>query len=105
MLIDAPQHIWTEPLLAKLSQRDRLPLVRYEDGLTVLHCAAEQAYVIDVEAEAPARRAAGPPPPRRARPRRRARPGGGRDFEPDRDRGASSSRCRRTDRRVPRRCR
>jgi 6-methylsalicylate decarboxylase len=58
MLIDAHQHIWTEPLLAKLAQRDRLPLVRYEDGLTVLHCAAEQAYVIDVEAEAPARRAA-----------------------------------------------
>src|SRR6201996_7110999 len=57
MLIDAPQHIWTEPLLTKLAQRDRLPLVRYEDGLTVLHSAAEQPYVIDVEAEAPDRRA------------------------------------------------
>src|ERR1700749_3644447 len=58
MLIDAHQHIWTEPLLAKLAQRDRLPLVRYEDGLAVLHSAAEQPYVIDVEAEAPDRRAA-----------------------------------------------
>jgi 6-methylsalicylate decarboxylase len=58
MLIDAHQHIWTEPLLAKLAQRDRLPLIRYEDGLTVLHSAAEQPYVIDVEAEAPDRRAA-----------------------------------------------
>jgi 6-methylsalicylate decarboxylase len=58
MLTDAHQHIWTEPLLAKLAERDRLPLVRYEEGLTVLHSAAEQPYVIDVEAEAPDRRAA-----------------------------------------------
>ena len=58
MLIDAHQHIWTEPLLERLAQRDSLPLVRYEDGLTVLHSAAESPYVIDVAAEAPERRAA-----------------------------------------------
>jgi 6-methylsalicylate decarboxylase len=58
MLIDAHQHIWTEPLLERLAQRDSLPLVRYEDGLTVLHSAAESPWVIDVAAESPQRRAA-----------------------------------------------
>ena len=58
MLIDAHQHIWTEPLLERLAQRDSLPLVRYEDGLTVLHSAAESPWVIDVTAESPERRAA-----------------------------------------------
>jgi 6-methylsalicylate decarboxylase len=58
MLIDAHQHIWTEPLLERLAQRDSLPLVRYEDGLTVLHSAAESPYVIDVAAESTQRRAA-----------------------------------------------
>jgi 6-methylsalicylate decarboxylase len=58
MLIDAHQHIWTEALLERLAQRDSLPLVRYEDGLTVLHSAAESPWVIDVTAESPERRAA-----------------------------------------------
>jgi 6-methylsalicylate decarboxylase len=58
MLVDAHQHIWTRPLLDRLAERDLLPLVRYEDGLTVLHSAAESPYVIDVPAEAPAERAA-----------------------------------------------
>ena len=57
MLIDIHQHIWTEPLLDCLAARDEPPLVRRSDGLTVLHCSAEPPYVIDVEAEAPQRRA------------------------------------------------
>lgn len=58
MLVDAHQHIWTKPLLDRLAERDALPLVRYEDSLTVLHSAAESPYVIDVPSEAPAERAA-----------------------------------------------
>jgi predicted TIM-barrel fold metal-dependent hydrolase len=57
MLVDAHQHIWTKPLLDRLAERDVLPLVRYEDGLTVLHSAAESPYVIDVPSEAPGERA------------------------------------------------
>jgi len=58
MLVDAHQHIWTKPLLDRLAERDALPLVRHERGLTVLHSAAESPYVIDVPSEAPAERAA-----------------------------------------------
>jgi predicted TIM-barrel fold metal-dependent hydrolase len=57
MQIDIHQHIWTEPLLDRLAVRRSLPFVRRTDGLTVLHCADEQPYVIDTEAEAPLRRA------------------------------------------------
>jgi 6-methylsalicylate decarboxylase len=57
MQIDVHQHIWTEPLLDELAARDTLPFVRYSHGLTVLHSASEQPYVIDVEAEAGERRA------------------------------------------------
>jgi 6-methylsalicylate decarboxylase len=58
MKVDSHQHIWTEPLLDALERRERLPLVRRDGGVTVLHSAGELPYVIDVEAEAPARRAA-----------------------------------------------
>jgi hypothetical protein len=58
MRVDAHQHIWTEPLLDALSARQELPLVRCEDGLTILHSAGEQSYVIDTDAEAPGARAA-----------------------------------------------
>ncbi len=58
MRVDIHQHIWTAPLLECLARRRDLPLVRCEDGLTILHSAAEQPYVIDVGAEAPERRAA-----------------------------------------------
>lgn len=58
MRIDIHQHIWTAPLLDRLAGRRDLPLVRREGGVTVLHSVAEQPYVIDTEAEAPARRAA-----------------------------------------------
>jgi predicted TIM-barrel fold metal-dependent hydrolase len=57
MQVDVHQHIWTEPLLDALAARQALPFVRHNDGLTVLHSAAEQPYVIDVETETPARRA------------------------------------------------
>jgi predicted TIM-barrel fold metal-dependent hydrolase len=58
MRVDVHQHIWTESLIERLSQRRDPPFVRRGDGLTVLHCVAEQPYVIDVAAEAPERRAA-----------------------------------------------
>jgi hypothetical protein len=58
MRVDAHQHIWTESLLEALRAREELPLVRYEDGLAILDSAAEQPYVIDIGAEAPAARAA-----------------------------------------------
>ncbi len=57
MRIDVHQHIWTEPLIEALAARQGLPCIARSDGLTVLHCAGELPYVIDVAAEAPARRA------------------------------------------------
>jgi len=58
MKVDLHQHIWTTPLLDKLASRDRVPLVRREDGLTILDSAGELPYVIAVESEAPENRAA-----------------------------------------------
>jgi predicted TIM-barrel fold metal-dependent hydrolase len=57
MRVDVHQHVWTAPLLARLQARQTPPLVRHSNGLTVLHSVAEQPWVIDVEAEAPQRRA------------------------------------------------
>ena len=57
MRVDIHQHIWTRPLLDQLAAREKMPLVRRSDGLTVLHSAAEQPYVIDVAAEMPGQRA------------------------------------------------
>lgn len=57
MRVDAHQHLWTEPLVQALTERDELPLVRHENGLAVLHSAGEQPYVIDLEAEKPRARA------------------------------------------------
>jgi 6-methylsalicylate decarboxylase len=56
MRVDAHQHVWTQPLLDALAARQSLPCIARSDGLTVLHCAGELPYVIDVESEAPARR-------------------------------------------------
>jgi hypothetical protein len=53
MQIDIHQHIWTDPLLDALATRRTLPFVRRSHGLTVLHSAGEQPYVIDREAESP----------------------------------------------------
>jgi predicted TIM-barrel fold metal-dependent hydrolase len=54
---DVHQHLWTTPLLDALADRERLPFVRRTDGMTVLHCAGEQAWAIDVERETPLQRA------------------------------------------------
>jgi 6-methylsalicylate decarboxylase len=58
MRVDIHQHIWTESLIEALAARTQLPFVRRDDGLTVLHAAGERPWVIDLEAEAPAARAA-----------------------------------------------
>jgi predicted TIM-barrel fold metal-dependent hydrolase len=57
MQIDVHQHIWTDQLLDALADRRTLPFVRDSHGLTVLHSAGEQPYVIDRDAESPSRRA------------------------------------------------
>lgn len=57
MRTDLHQHVWTEPLLDALAARQRAPLVRRGDGLTVLHCPGELPCVIDEAAESPAARA------------------------------------------------
>ena len=56
--IDVHQHLWTPSLLAALATRDRLPFVRRTDRMAILQCAGEQAWAIDLEAQAPGRRAA-----------------------------------------------
>src|SRR5262245_8308330 len=56
-LVDVHQHVWTEPIVDALSTRRSLPFISRDDGLTVLHSAGERPYVIDVDAEAPERRA------------------------------------------------
>ena len=58
MKIDVHQHLWTAPLVQALADREELPFVREEQGLTVLFAAGERPYVIDLGSEAPARRAA-----------------------------------------------
>jgi predicted TIM-barrel fold metal-dependent hydrolase len=57
LLTDLHQHLWTEPLIEALGARSSLPFVRRTRGVTMLHSAAELPYVIDLETEAPARRA------------------------------------------------
>ena len=56
--IDIHQHVWTPPLLDALAERERLPFVRRDDGLTVLHSCGELPYVIDTEGESSQRRTA-----------------------------------------------
>jgi hypothetical protein len=56
--VDVHQHLWTESLAQALSEREELPFVRTDHGLTVLFLAGERPYVIDLAGEAPARRAA-----------------------------------------------
>ncbi len=57
-LVDIHQHVWTAPLLDALAERESLPFVRRDDGLTVLHSGGELPYVIDTDGESPDRRAA-----------------------------------------------
>jgi predicted TIM-barrel fold metal-dependent hydrolase len=58
MRVDVHQHVWTAPLLARLGARQTLPMVHHSNGLTVLHSAAGQPYVIEVATEAAQPRAA-----------------------------------------------
>jgi 6-methylsalicylate decarboxylase len=51
MRIDVHQHVWTPELRAALARRDRLPLIREENELCMLHSAGEHPYVIDTDAE------------------------------------------------------
>jgi 6-methylsalicylate decarboxylase len=55
--IDIHQHLWTEPLVQALTERQELPFVRDEHGLTVLFLAGERPYVLDLSNDAPTRRA------------------------------------------------
>jgi hypothetical protein len=56
--VDVHQHFWSEQLVQALCERQQLPFIRHERGLTVLYLAYERAYVINLASEAPARRAA-----------------------------------------------
>jgi hypothetical protein len=56
MRTDLHQHVWTEPLLDALADRQCAPFVRRADGLTVLHCPGELPCVIDEAAESPSAR-------------------------------------------------
>lgn len=58
MRIDIHQHLWTEALVGALECRSRLPFVRRDDGLCMVHVAGEVASAVDLESERPARRAA-----------------------------------------------
>ncbi len=58
MKIDVHQHLWSDPLVHALAARRELPLVRRENGLTVLHMAGERPYVIDLRGESAGERAA-----------------------------------------------
>ncbi|HTT30228.1 MAG TPA: hypothetical protein VMG37_17555 [Solirubrobacteraceae bacterium] len=55
--VDVHQHLWTEPLLAALAERECLPFVRRQGPTAILHCAGECAYAIDTEVENPSHRA------------------------------------------------
>jgi hypothetical protein len=56
--IDIHQHLWTEPLVQALAERQEFPFVRRDHGLTLLFLAGERPYVIDLSNDAPSRRAA-----------------------------------------------
>lgn len=56
--VDVHQHVWTEPFVEALGRRARLPFVRRDGGVCVVHVAGEMPSMIDLEAEAPARRRA-----------------------------------------------
>lgn len=57
MRVDVHQHLWTEPLVDALERRTRLPFVRREDRLCVVHVAGETPSAIDLDGERPAARA------------------------------------------------
>jgi hypothetical protein len=57
MHTDVHQHLWTEPLLVALEQRERLPFVRRAPGLCTIHLAGETPSGIDLDGEQPEYRA------------------------------------------------
>ncbi|HEX4467533.1 MAG TPA: hypothetical protein VH025_10125 [Solirubrobacteraceae bacterium] len=57
MKVDVHQHLWSEPLVEALSLRREFPYIARENALAVLYLRGERPYVIDLESEAPARRA------------------------------------------------
>jgi hypothetical protein len=57
MRVDVHQHLWTEPLVEALERRTRLPFVRREGRLCVVHVAGETPSAVDLDAERPAARA------------------------------------------------
>ena len=86
--VDVHQHLWTEPLLAALAEREHLPFVRRDGPTAIVHCAGECAYAIDTEIETPSQRA------------NEVRDAGldlvaDRAVEPDRDRGPPTPEARR----------
>src|ERR1019366_5877847 len=58
MRIDVHQHLWTEPLLHALEGRTRLPFVRRDLGLCMIHAAGETPSAVDLASERPEQRAA-----------------------------------------------
>jgi predicted TIM-barrel fold metal-dependent hydrolase len=58
MRIDVHQHLWTEPLLHALEGRSRLPFVRREHGLCMIHVAGETPSAVDLASERPEQRIA-----------------------------------------------
>jgi predicted TIM-barrel fold metal-dependent hydrolase len=57
MRTDVHQHLWTEPLIAALERRERLPFVRRSGDLCVIHAAGDLPSRVDLAAERPGRRA------------------------------------------------
>jgi len=56
MRVDVHQHLWTEPLVEALERRTRLPFVRREGRLCVVHVAGETPSAVDLDSERPAAR-------------------------------------------------
>ncbi len=56
MTIDVHQHLWTEPLVEALRARSELPFISTRRGCNVLHIAGENAHVLELDGESPARR-------------------------------------------------
>jgi hypothetical protein len=57
MRADVHQHLWTEPLIAALECRERLPFVRRSGDICIIHAAGEPASGVDLAGERPGRRA------------------------------------------------
>jgi 6-methylsalicylate decarboxylase len=58
MRVDVHQHLWTEPFVAALARRSRLPFIRGDRRSAAVHVAGEAASGLDLDAERPAARTA-----------------------------------------------